>query len=253
MIKIFPSEDPWIVLKKFTAARIALGRTGSSLTTEKILALNEAHAKARDSIYEPLDKIKLVEYFNEENRDVLELCSKTKDKKEFLLRPDWGKQLNDESRLKLNDNTPSSAFDICINISNGLSATAVNLYAIPLLKILFKKIDEAGLKIAPVCIVENGRVAVSDETGILLNSKLSIILIGERPGLTASDSMSAYLTYQPQIGNTDAQRNCVSNIREGGLSYDDAATEIFSLITFSMQKKLSGPLLKSAKSVSGNQ
>jgi ethanolamine ammonia-lyase small subunit len=246
------SDDSWKILRSFTEARIALGRTGVSQSTEKILSFSLAHAMARDSIYQPFEKNILEQELNELHREMILLKSKVSEKKEFLLRPDLGRQLSEESIEKINA-CQTSPFDICINISDGLSAKAVNTHAIPLLKILIKKFDELHYQVAPICIIENGRVAISDETGSLLGAKISVMLIGERPGLTASDSMGAYLTYDPHVGNTDAQRNCVSNIRNGGLHYEEAAEEIIYLIKRALHLKLSGTGLKSNLNLPENQ
>jgi ethanolamine ammonia-lyase small subunit len=248
-----PSKNSWEILRQYTEARIALGRTGASLTTNNILLLNEAHASARDAIYQEFEKSAIEKSLQEINLQSIQLTSKVNNKKEFLLRPDLGRRLSEESIVKIKSQAINQQFDICINISEGLSATAVNTNAIPLLNILIKKWEEAHLKIAPVCIIENGRVAISDETGYLLNSKVSIILIGERPGLSASDSMGAYITYHPKPGNTDEQRNCVSNIRKGGLSYEAASSEIFSLTEASIRLEMSGTLLKSTLALHSNQ
>ena len=237
------SEDFLLQLKQFTAARVGMNRTGISKTTEDLLTLKAAHADAKDSIYEHLEMNVISNSIIALNRNVLQLKSNVLNKKEFLLRPDLGRQLNIESKKIIEEQTSEKVYDVCITISDGLSARAVNNHALPLLQLLIKKIEHEGLSIAPICIVENGRVAISDETGFLVNAKLSLILIGERPGLTDPDSMGAYLTYNPKIGNTDADRNCISNIHAGGLSYEEAAMEIFSLLKKSMQLKISGSTL----------
>jgi ethanolamine ammonia-lyase small subunit len=247
------SKNSWEILRQYTEARIALGRTGASLTTNNILLLNEAHASARDAIYQEFEKSAIEKSLQEINQQTIQLKSKVNSKKEFLLRPDLGRQLSEESIIKIKSQATAQQFDICVNISEGLSATAVNTNAIPLLNLLIKKWEEAHLSIAPICIIENGRVAISDETGYLLNSKVSIIIIGERPGLSASDSMGAYITYHPKPGNTNEQRKCVSNIREGGLSYEAAAAEIYSLPEACIQLKMSGTLLKTTLALHSNQ
>ena len=237
------SEDYLSQLKSFTAARVGLNRTGISKTTEDLLFLKAAHANAKDSLYQTFDMNLLTNSILALKRKVLQLKSNAANKKEFLLRPDLGRQLNNESKVIIKENVADKKFDVCICISDGLSAEAINNHALPLLHLLLQKTDTSGLTIAPICIVENGRVAISDETGFLSNAKISLVLIGERPGLTAPDSMGAYLTYEPKSGNTDALRNCVSNIHKGGQSYEEAADEIFYLLTQSMQLKLSGSTL----------
>ena len=230
-------------LKQFTAARVGLNRSGISKTTEDLLLLKAAHAKAKDSLYQIFEMHHITNAIRAMNREVFHLKSNATNKKEFLLRPDLGRQLNSHSNAEIKENVAGKKYDVCMSISDGLSAGAVNNHALPLLDILLQKIDATGLTIAPICIVENGRVAISDETGFLSNAKISLILIGERPGLTAPDSMGVYLTYEPKIGNTDANRNCISNIHSGGLSYDEAADETFFLLRKSIQMKLSGSSL----------
>lgn len=237
------SENYLSQLKQYTVARVGLNRTGISKTTEDLLKLKAAHANAKDSLYQIFEKNQIANSILALSREVVELKSNAIDKKEFLLRPDLGRHLNNESKILINENSAGNQYDVCITISDGLSAGALNKHAFPLLDLLLPKIDTAGLSIAPICIVENGRVAISDETGFLSNAKISLILIGERPGLTAPDSMGAYLTYDPKPANTDADRNCVSNIHFGGLSYVEATEEIFSIMKKSMQLKLSGSTL----------
>lgn len=247
------SSDSWEILRRYTDARIALGRTGASLTTQQVLSLNEAHAHARDSIYQQFAKNKIEDALQQLHQEVIQLKSNVSSKKEFLLRPDLGRRLSDESIADIQETACKKTSDVCISISDGLSATAVNNHAIPLLKRLIEKLHAVHLTIAPICIIENGRVAISDETGSLFNAQVSVILIGERPGLSAADSMGVYVTYGPKPGNTDEQRNCVSNIRRGGLTYEAAVTETLSLITTSIRLKLSGTLLKTHLSLTENQ
>ncbi|HSF44395.1 MAG TPA: ethanolamine ammonia-lyase subunit EutC, partial [Chitinophagaceae bacterium] len=160
------------------------------------------------------------------------------DRHQYLQRPDLGRRLNDQYVEELR--SLSGHYDICINVADGLSATAVNKHAIPLLSLLVPAMKLAGWSLAPVCIVEQGRVAVSDETGSLLNARLSIILIGERPGLSSPDSLGVYFTYGPAIGNTDERRNCISNINANGLGYEEAALKIMDLVKESLRLQVSG-------------
>lgn len=253
MIEKQTSKDAWGILRQYTEARIALGRAGASLSTQNILSLNEAHAQARDSIYRKFEKDIIEQALIQLHQEVFQLKSKVDDKKEFLLRPDLGRRLCEESISIIEKSDIKKTFDVCISVSDGLSATAVNSHSIPLLQRLLKKLIAADLSIAPICLIENGRVAISDETGSLLNTKVSIILIGERPGLSASDSMGVYLTFNPKVGNTDEQRNCISNIRLGGMQYDDAASEILLLTTASIRLNMSGTFLKNSLSIIDNQ
>jgi len=235
--------DAWTSLRSFTAARIALGRTGVSVPVNEVLQFKMAHAHARDAVFSHLEKEKIFTALQFFQQPVFFLHSQAMDRYIYLQRPDLGRRLNEDSVKKLN-NFKSKGYDISICIADGLSSTAVNIHAIKLLLLLVSMLQEQKISIAPFCIVEQGRVAVSDETGNLLKAKLSIILIGERPGLTAADSLGAYLTYNPSIGLTDESRNCISNIRPEGLNYEAAAEKIFYLINQSFRLKLSGIHLK---------
>jgi ethanolamine ammonia-lyase small subunit len=236
--------DSWMLLRQFTQARIALGKTGVSVPASENLQFKIAHAFARDAVHAVLNKTTLVNQLQKFNHPVVLLHSKAIDRQQYLQRPDFGRQLNETSvnLLKKENNNP--LYDICINIADGLSATAVNNHAIPLLQTLFPILINQGYTIAPLCVIEQGRVAISDETGQLLNAKISIILIGERPGLSSPDSMGIYLTYNPVVGNTDEQRNCISNIRPEGLNYTAATQKIFHLVKESLRLKISGVQLK---------
>jgi ethanolamine ammonia-lyase small subunit len=220
-------QDPWRGLRKFTNARIALGRAGVSVPTGESLAFSMAHAFARDAVYEKL-RIPDCEFRIRKLHPCVVLHSRAADRQAYLQRPDLGRRLSEESVAELK--SLSGHFDICISVADGLSALAVNSHAVPLLDILIPAILGAGWSLAPVCIVEQGRVAISDETGVLLNAKLSMILIGERPGLSSPDSLGVYLTYGPAIGNTDERRKCISNINANGLGYEEAALKIMGLL-----------------------
>jgi len=241
------------VLQQHTTARVALGKTGTGMFTQDIMSFRAAHAQAKDSIYQTFDSKIIADSLTQLNRKVWVLKSKANDKREFLLRPDLGRQLHEESMELIGTLQASLPFDLCISISDGLSVSAIHEHCIPLMTLLLKKMDDAGYSISPICIVERGRVAISDITGFLTRSKVSLILIGERPGLSASNSLGAYVTYGPKTGNTDAHRNCVSNIHQGGLDYELAADEIFSLVTLALQKQLSGSQLKTAITIPSHQ
>ena len=242
MKKEVANIDPLKSLKEFTAARIAIGRVGTSIPLKESLAFKLAHAHARDAVYSILDVESLTEKFKLFNLPVLHLHSRADGRHKYLKRPDRGRQLNEESKLLLKDYHQPN--DIAIIIVDGLSATALNENAFDLLEILIPMLKESKLSIASVCLVEQGRVAIGDEIAYGLNSKLSILLIGERPGLSAADSMGAYLTYNPQPGFTDEMRNCISNIRPQGLTSKPAAEKIFYLINEAFKRKLSGVNLK---------
>jgi ethanolamine ammonia-lyase small subunit len=245
MDKIEPGQhlqdDPLSLLKEFTAARIGIGRTGTSIPLKQLLAFKLAHAHARDAVYSELDIDKLSSDLEQFELPVLHLHSQAAYREQYLQRPDLGRQLNEESIGQLSDYVGN---DVAIVIADGLSATAVNSNAIGLLKILIPQLQSAGLKLAPICLVKQGRVAVADDIGMYMNAKLSLILIGERPGLSAADSMGAYLTFNPRPGLTDESRNCISNIRPHGLHFKPAAKKIFYLIQEAFKRKISGVGLK---------
>ena len=242
MEKGITNIDPLISLREFTAARIALGRVGASIPIKQSLEFKLAHAHARDAVYSVLDIDGLLKSLEVCGLPVLHLHSMATNRAKYLKRPDRGRQLNEESASQLTDYATGA--DITIIIADGLSATAINENAPGLLKLLIPMLTAAKLKLAPVCVVEQGRVAIGDDIASGLNAKLSIILIGERPGLSSADSMGAYLTYNPQPGLTDESRNCISNIRRGGLSYKLAAEKIFYLVQEAFNRKLSGVELK---------
>ena len=241
--KIIIQEDPWSPLKTYTAARIALGRTGTALPLEASLEFRLAHAHARDAVYSVLQTDKIAEDLKRLQMPYFLLHSKANNRHTYLQRPDYGRQLNDASVLQMQE-FKSNGFDIAVTIADGLSATAVNEHAIPVLEPLIALWQQSNVTIAPICICEEGRVAISDETGSLLKATLSLIFIGERPGLSSPDSLGAYLTYAPAVGTTDEKRNCVSNIRPQGLGYAAAADKIFYLVKESLRVQLSGVQLK---------
>ncbi|MDO3625093.1 ethanolamine ammonia-lyase subunit EutC [Mucilaginibacter sp. BT774] len=230
-------------LRQFTAARIGIGRTGASIPISQSLELKLAHAHARDAVYSELDIDKLSADLKQFELLVLVLHSKAAYREQYLQRPDLGRQLDEASvstlRYYSHDKT-----DITIIIADGLSATAVNHNTIGLLKILIPQLQASGFKLAPLCLVKQGRVAIADHIGADLNSRLAIILIGERPGLSSADSMGVYLTYNPKVGLTDESRNCISNIRPHGLTFKMASKKIFYLIQEAFKRKLSGVVLK---------
>jgi ethanolamine ammonia-lyase small subunit len=238
-----PGIDPLSALKEFTAARIGIGRTGASIPLKQSLAFKLAHAHARDAVYSELDIDKLSAELQQFELPVLQLHSQAAYREQYLQRPDLGRQLNEESISQLTDHS-TKAIDIVIVIADGLSAAAVNSNAVALLKILIPQLQASGLKLAPICLVKQGRVAIADDVGMYMDAKLSLILIGERPGLSSADSMGAYLTFNPQPGLTDESRNCISNIRPHGLHFKPAAKKIFYLVQEAFKRKLSGVGLK---------
>ena len=221
-------DDSWTQLRELTAARIALGRAGHSLPTRELLAFQLAHAKARDAVWRSLDLTIFAA------RDPLYLRSAVRDRTEYLRRPDLGRKLAAESAAKL----VRGDWDAVIVIADGLSAIAVHRNANALMDVLLPRLPD--WKLAPICVVEQGRVAIGDEIGEKLGAAMVIMLIGERPGLSSPDSLGAYLTWSPRVGRTDAERNCVSNIRAGGLAPELAAVRIAQLMNAARERRLTG-------------
>jgi ethanolamine ammonia-lyase small subunit len=242
--------DPLISLKEFTAARIAIGRVGTSIPLKESLLFKLAHAHARDAVYSVLDIEGLSDSLKVFNLPILRLQSKAISRNKYLKRPDLGRQLDDESAGQLKDY--STGADVAITIADGLSAIAINENVFSLLEILIPMLLDAKLKLCPLCLVEQGRVAIGDDIGYGLKAKFSVLLIGERPGLSAADSMGAYLTYNPRTGLTDESRNCISNIRPQGLKYKPAADKIFYLVNEAFRRKLSGVGLKDNSGLIGH-
>ena len=230
-------------LKAFTQARIALGSTGVSEPLAAALQFRMAHAHARDAVYSMIDVESMQRQLEAQYLSSVIVQSKAQTRQDYIRRPDLGRVLHENSAAKLalwND-VPC---DISIAVADGLSAHAVNMHALPLLQILIPQLLRAGLILSPIVLVQQGRVAIADETGHILRAKLSLILIGERPGLSAADSMGAYLTYNPRPGLTDECRNCISNIRPNGLPLEMAAHKAFHLIREAMRLQLTGVQLK---------
>jgi ethanolamine ammonia-lyase small subunit len=239
-----PQPDPWVSLKAFTAARIALGRTGTSVPVRESLAFKLAHAHARDAVYSTLATEDLLAGLQALQGEVYQVASQAKTRQEYLQRPDWGRRLAEASRALLAEQAPTEAYDIAVVLADGLSATAINAHALPLLHLLLPQLQQAGFCLAPITLAEQARVALGDEVGELLRAQLVLVLIGERPGLSAPDSLGAYFTYAPRTGLTDEARNCISNIRPEGLPYPQAAAKLSFLLQEARRQKLSGVGLK---------
>lgn len=219
-----------------------MGHTGASIPLKQSLEFKLAHAHARDAVYSVLDIENLLNDLKIFALPILHLHSQAGGRHKYLKRPDLGRKLNEESAGLLKEYKADAA--IVLIIADGLSAEAVNENAVPMLKILVPMLSGAKLKIAPLCLVEQGRVAIGDEIAQGLNASLSIVMIGERPGLSSADSMGVYLTYNPKPGLTDESRNCISNIRPQGLQSKPAADKIFYLVNEAIKRKLSGVKLK---------
>jgi ethanolamine ammonia-lyase small subunit len=242
------SMDAWTALKKFTPARIGLGRTGISVPVKEMLQFKMDHAHARDAVFSLLDIDAMLNNLQPFNLPVYVLKSKAADKHIYLKRPDLGRRLHQDSMNRLNSVTGIS-YDVCLTITDGLSATAIHNHCTTVLSLLLPMLAASKINMEPLCLTEYGRVAIADETSFLLKAKLAVLLIGERPGLSAHDSMGAYITYNPKPGLTDESRNCISNIRPEGLHYNHAASKMFYLIKEALRLQFSGVGLKENNSV----
>ncbi len=241
---IYP--DPWHKFAALTPARIALGRSGASLPTREVLKFELAHALARDAVHQPLHVAELAARWDAAGRSpLIQVHSRASDRLIYLQRPDLGRRLDEESATRLSPH--AGDYDLAIALADGLSAPAVEQHAIPLLKALLPRVDQ--LEVAPLVLAVQGRVALGDEIGALLGARLMLILLGERPGLSAPDSLGAYLTYAPQVGRLDSARNCVSNIRSEGLPPAAAAGKLAWLIGEALARQLTGVKLKDDSTV----
>ncbi len=232
-------------LRELTPARVGLGRTGVSQQTRDVLAFQLSHAQARDAVHARLDAASLATAVDKivqgtHETSVIRLHSAAPDRTTYLQRPDLGRTLDERARRALAPFAGGS-FDLVLIVADGLSALAVERHAVPLLNELLPRL--ANWKIAPACVVEQGRVAIGDEIGSTLNAELSVILLGERPGLSSPDSLGAYITWHPRPGRTDAERNCISNIRVEGLGYREAAAELLNCLTTARLRQLTGTRL----------
>ena len=236
--------NPWQGLRRFTQARIALGRAGTSLPTERHLEFQIAHARARDAVHRALAIAPLKAALEQRGLEVVALRSAAGDRLIYLQRPDQGRRLDHDSREALEAHGAKGAYDAAFVIADGLSALAIEENALPLLDAALPLFAKKEWRIAPIAIVEQGRVAVGDEIGQIFGAGIVAILIGERPGLSSPDSMGIYLTHAPRVGTTDAQRNCISNIRRAGLSHEAAARKLHYLMSEARRRKLTGVGLK---------
>lgn len=248
------TANPWAALRRFTDARIALGRAGVSQPTAAHLEFQMAHARARDAVHLPLHSAQLAGTLDAalpgERPAALQLCSAAPNRQTYLQRPDLGRRLSIASREVLQALKPAGPapaqrpYDLAFVVADGLSALAIEHNAAHFLRVLQHWIAQNDWRIAPVCIVQQGRVAIGDEVGELLGAKAVVVLIGERPGLSSPDSMGLYMTWMPRAGLTDASRNCISNVRPAGLSYAEAAFKLNYLLTQAHLRQLSGVSLK---------
>jgi len=238
-------RDPWLALSRFTAARIALGRAGGSVRTDTLLDFRLAHARAKDAVELPFDAGQLAGMLEAAGLESVPLETQAADRRSFLLRPDLGRSLHAASRAGLEAKRSQwGARDLCVVVSDGLSALAAERQVAPLLTALVPLLLAQGLSLYPIFIAPFARVKLADEVGEALGARFSLILLGERPGLSSPDSLGAYLTFQPGPTRTDADRNCVSNIRDEGFPCADAARGIAELLAESARLGTSGVALK---------
>jgi ethanolamine ammonia-lyase small subunit len=226
-------------LRQYTSARVGLNRSGRSLATHEVLDFQLAHAQARDAVHATLEVPYLLDGLRERGLAVCLLKSAAADRANYLRHPDLGRRLNQESAAKV----VASPCDIAFVITDGLSALAVTRHAVPLLDEVLPLLTPRW-SVGPICIVEQGRVAIGDAIGAALQSKVSVVLIGERPGLSSPDSLGAYITWDPRPGRSDAERNCISNIRPEGLEYSAAARMLAFYLHEALRQKLTGVNLK---------
>lgn len=236
--------DPWSALRQLTGARVALGRAGASLPTAPLLEFQLAHARARDAVHLPFDPAAVERQLREQGRSVLLVHSRAESRSVYLQRPDLGRRLDAASKTLLADQAPAQGYDAVLVVADGLSPLAIHSHAAAVVELAWQTLVEAGWRLAPVVIAGQARVALGDEIGELLHAAQVAILIGERPGLSAADSLGIYLTHAPKVGRTDAERNCISNVRPEGLGYKEAAGVLVRLMGRARQVGMTGVGLK---------
>jgi ethanolamine ammonia-lyase small subunit len=229
-------------LRELTPARVGLGRAGASMPTEALLAFTLDHARARDAVHAAFASRLMTELAGL-GLNALEVASQAPGRRDYLRRPDLGRMLDAGSRRSLADRRGDPC-ELAVVIGDGLSPAAVNVHAVELVRNLGARLAEAGIGVGIVVVASGARVALGDEIGAALGARMVVMLIGERPGLSAPDSLGAYLTFRPRIGLTDAERNCISNIHGAGLSYDEAAFKIAWLVREGLARRLTGVALK---------
>ncbi|HEY2039815.1 MAG TPA: ethanolamine ammonia-lyase subunit EutC [Edaphobacter sp.] len=234
-------------LRDLTPARVSLPTTGNSIATDEILNFELAHAQARDAVHAVLHLpsfaqrvVSELPILGQTSIAVIQVRSNAPDRAAYLRHPNLGRTLHPDSVAQLR---PASN-ELAIVVADGLSALAIERNAIPVLTHLLPKLLAAAWPLAPITLVQQGRVGISDSIGSCLKANCSLILIGERPGLSSPDSMGAYLTWSPHPDRTDADRNCLSNIRTGGLAPEDAADRLFSYLQLARSMQRTGTSLK---------
>jgi ethanolamine ammonia-lyase small subunit len=234
--------DVWSDLRRLTPARIGLSRAGASLSTGPSLDFQLAHARARDAVHEPLDEARLIAHLIGLGHPIVSVASAAQNRQHYLMRPDFGRRLAPGAEAMLAPHARS--YDVVFVVIDGLSARAPQSHAAPVLRGALPALQSDGWRIAPLVVARFGRVAIGDAIATALGADCVVVLIGERPGLSAPDSLGAYLTWQPHPHTTDADRNCISNIRPEGVDYADAAFRLGYLIRAMRSRRLSGVRLK---------
>lgn len=237
--------SPWERMRRFTTARIGLGRTGGSQPTQALLDFRLSHARARDAVHSIFDAAALTSSLGQSGVEARILHSAASSRGQYLLRPDLGRRLDEPSEATLRGWAATwGVRDIAILVSDGLAAQAAMLHAIPTIQALLKALQPFKRTFYPVLILPFGRVKLQDQIGEILGAKLTLMLLGERPGLGSPDSLGAYFTHQPGPRCSDADRNCLSNIRPQGLPPAAAATKLATLLIRSLDMQCSGVRLK---------
>lgn len=236
-------SDPWEELKQFTDARIALGRSGCSILTDEYLRFSLAHARACDTIKMPFDRQMVRKRLEDMGLDVEFAESAAASRDIFIRRPDFGRRLSETSRERLKKLKYPGA-DVLIVIGDGLSSKAVHKQAVPLIQEFLPYMKELGLSVGPVVLAKQSRVALGDDIAEVMHCGLVVMLIGERPGLSSPDSLGIYMTYKPFAGRLESERNCISNVRPEGLSYERAAFKLAWLVEMAYDLQVSGTKLK---------
>ena len=238
-------KDTWEFLKDWTHARIALGRAGHALPTKEVLRFKLAHSRARDSVWREVDFSNLKSTLKSLSLCYFEVQSQCTGKQHYLLNPDLGRVLSPESVTALKSlSTQNDLCDIVVVVADGLSADGIHSHGKTWVREFSRQAKAEGLCLGPVVLARYGRVALGDEIASRLKAKSVIVLIGERPGLGSSESLSSYFTYDPKVGRTDADRNCISNIHSAGLPPAAAAEMGVYLAKTAISRQLSGVGLK---------
>ena len=233
--------DRWRALQDRTPARVGLGRTGASLPTSVLLELSLAHARARDAVHASFDIEGVRQALSDHALPSITVQSRAGDRQTYLRRPDLGMRLEPAAAERLQD---EGGCDVVFVIGDGLSALAVHHHAVQLVATAVVAPAFAALKLAPVIIAQGARVALGDEIGQCLGARLVVMLIGERPGMSTPDSLGVYVTYDPRIGRSDAERNCISNIHERGLGIDAACGRLVWIVQQALLRQMTGVALK---------